>query len=947
MPVAQKAEPGMGRLRRSSFQTLAVWALLLLPHSSFPKGEMMRGWGPMRGTKRQVAAVTPVTAPLPPVAAGEVGETVLGNGLRVLTLESHAAPVASVWMVYKVGSRHEKPGRTGLSHVLEHMMFKGTETLPHGEIDRLLALAGADHNAWTDLDVTAYHSTLPAGGMEVALRIEADRMRNARMDEADWATEKSVILSELDGDENEPTTRLIDKLMETAFTVHGYRWPTIGKREDVAATTAADVRAHYETYYQPNNAILVLVGDFKTEAALELVRRHFDRIPRGPEAPEVTVREPEQTAERRVTLRGAAGARYGLAQYHTPGVTHGDVFALDLLDTILGSGRSSRLYDALVENGLTTDATCDLSLNRDSGWMSFLVTAPAGRGAKPEAEIEAALDGTLRALAEEGVTPEELRKAKNQAKAEFLYDQDSVTSLAESIAYYAAVHDWRHWRDYLEKVERVTCADVQRVARAWLRAENRSFGWFLPEAGRKKAAAAGPVAAELPERAGTRPRAVAANAEGRRVEWKVELPTAPDLTPRVHRTRLANGVTIILCENHATPTVVLRACCLAGGVLDPEALPGLASLTASMLDRGTKNLSADAIVDQLDSSGASLDFSASYETMDASLKAPADVFSPTLALLADCLRNPVFPASELKTVRSQLLTGLEENETDASYCAARALRRLVYPEGHALRHELEGTAAAVRKMKRADLIEFHSRHVRPDTLVLVVAGDFSTPALVAELTALFGDWQAPAGVAAPEKFENEMPELTSAPKTVIRLRDKTESIVMLAGRGVRREAPDLPAALLANQILGGEGEFTALLMKHVRDELGLTYGVSSAFSGSRGVLPWTLSMQNDPAHVEEALASVQEVILRLHEGKISEDDLTLAKAVMSGSAILTLETNDGLAATLRVLEYQGLGFDHLARHSEALRAVTLDEVIAAARKYLPAKFFATSIAGPG
>ena len=410
-------------------------------------------------------------------ARSPVHETTLSNGLKVLIQEVRTAPVVSFMVWYKVGSRNEGAGVTGISHLLEHMMFKGTPSYGKGEIARVLQRHGASFNAGTSLDYTCYYEVLASDRLELAVRLEADRMVNALIPEEEHRLEMTVVRSELERNEDNPHRALVLELFAQAFKAHPYHWPTIGWRTDVEQITTEEIRAYYRTHYVPNNAVAVIVGDVGPDEGLALVERHFGGIPRGPEPPPVRVVEPPQVGERRFKIRKPGDTRYLIVAWRNPDLMHEDNYALDVLGMILGHGRTSRLYRGLVEGKVATEVDAANETARDP----FLLIAQAT--VAPDAtleEAEAALHREVDLLRTEPVTPEELARAKRQVEASFVYSKDSIRSLAQQLGYFETVASYRYLDTYLEHLASVGPDDVRRVAETYLTEDARTVGVYDP-----------------------------------------------------------------------------------------------------------------------------------------------------------------------------------------------------------------------------------------------------------------------------------------------------------------------------------------------------------------------------------------------------------------------------------------------------------------------------------
>jgi zinc protease len=418
----------------------------------------------------------------PAAAAGPgVAEATLDNGLRVLVLEDHRSPVVSVQVWYRVGSRNERPGATGLAHFLEHMMFKGTPTHGKGEFARLVEQNGGRDNAFTSQDVTSYYVDTAAEKVEMVLALEADRMRHLLLDPKEIDSERQVVMEERrTRTEDDPDGLLSEEMSSLAFKAHPYRWPIIGWMADIERINPVELRAFYDTYYRPNNAMLVLVGDVKASEILSRIRQVFGAIPRGPDPPPVTAVEPPQIDERRLLVR-KAGAQLPIVDlaWHVPNFRSEDAPALELLSTILSEGRASRLYRRLTyERRLALSAGGDYSYFSVDPNIFWLFATPLP-GQSPEA-IERALIEEIERVKAEPVPAEELERAKNQVEASFIWRQDSVHSRATSLARFELVGSWRLLERFVPAVRAVTATDIQRVARAYFPTDRKNAAILLP-----------------------------------------------------------------------------------------------------------------------------------------------------------------------------------------------------------------------------------------------------------------------------------------------------------------------------------------------------------------------------------------------------------------------------------------------------------------------------------
>ncbi|MBS1127779.1 MAG: putative Zn-dependent protease, involved in pqq synthesis (ppqF) [Nitrospirae bacterium] len=409
-----------------------------------------------------------------------VTETILPNGLKVLLKEEHKSPVVTFQVWYRVGARNERLGKTGMSHLLEHMMFKGSKKYGPKQFSQVVQRNGGNDNAFTSKDYTAYFENLAADRLEIAMDLESDRMQNLLLDPKEFLSERDVVKEERRMRyEDDPTQTMVEQMMATAFSAHPYQWPVIGWMADIGNITREDLEKHYRTYYAPNNATVVVVGDFDSKKTLALVEKYFGSIPRGPEVPKVGAVEPKQLGEKRVKVKQEAELPAIYAGYKVPNLTSADSHALNVLQGILSSGKSSRLYRSLVYDkqialyagGDYDDVSTDPNL--------FYVYAGIMPG-KSEDEVERALYVEIDRMKNEPVSDEELQKAKNQAEAGFIMSQDSMFYQAMLLGQYETVANWKLLGAYLDGIRAVKKEDIERVARQYFTEDNRTVGILVP-----------------------------------------------------------------------------------------------------------------------------------------------------------------------------------------------------------------------------------------------------------------------------------------------------------------------------------------------------------------------------------------------------------------------------------------------------------------------------------
>ena len=415
--------------------------------------------------------------------ANKITQVTLKNGMKVMLKEIHTAPIISSWIWYRVGSKDESTGKTGVSHWTEHMQFKGTKKFPAHVLDKAISREGGRWNASTSSDSTRYFETMPADKIDLALQLEADRMQNSLFVEKDVASERTVIISEREGYENEPMFRLTEAVQQTAFNVHSYHHEIIGDMADLRTITREDLYQHYRRYYIPNNAVLAVAGDFETKPMLKRIAELFEPIPKGKVPPRLIRPEPEQKGEKRVYVEGPGETTFIQVAYRYPNATHPDYFPLQVLDSLLGganglSYKTSRLYRALVDKEFAVDVSSGSEATIDPFLYRIVITN------HPKRKLEktlAALDAELQKVQDALVPRNEITRAVKQARAVFAYGSENITNQAFWMGYVEMFSTYKWFTEYLNNLAKVTPQDVRRVARTYLQPNNRVIGIYVPK----------------------------------------------------------------------------------------------------------------------------------------------------------------------------------------------------------------------------------------------------------------------------------------------------------------------------------------------------------------------------------------------------------------------------------------------------------------------------------
>lgn len=880
--------------------------------------------------------------PLPPVKAAPtpsspvkliremqgVKEFHLPNQLKVLLVENHAAPVATVMVVYRVGSRNEAVGYTGSTHFLEHMLFKGTEQYNKAkgtQIANTLMTQGARFNATTWLDRTNYFETLPAAQLELALKIEADRMRHALIEDKERQSEMRVVRNEMERGENSPERIMWLQLFAHAFMAHPYHHPTIGWRSDVEGVPTDRLKTFYDDFYHPNNATLIVVGDMNSSQTLQWIETYFGQIPASKKPiPPMYTTEPPQQGERRFKLKRPGQVALVRMGYHVPPLEHRDSVALEVLQTILGSGPSSRLYRDLVEKQIASASSASNIQLRDPGL--FIVSADALSKVTPE-QAEKALQQVINTSQQTPPSAQELHKAKAQLKADFARSRHGTMQLANLLGEYEASAEWRYAMTYLARLETVSAAEVQAVAKKYLQEDNRTVGYFIPQKSQEFM-----IDERHPE------------VYDSKASQTASVKAAAPAKTEIKRLSIGPNAALLVQENHLDNTVSLQLSLMAGSIYDPPGKTGLADLTSKLLVRGTNKRTYQQLVEELELLGSGLSAQPELERLNIGMPALSENLPQTLAILFEVLTQPAFPQAELDKLKKQMSDGLRRELENTDTLAAEQMYQSLYPVGHPYRPaSIPEQIKSLENITLADIKAFYKQHYGSNRLIAAVVGDIQTPAIEAAFKKALGAWnpQNPVSVDIPDTALQAQGQ-----QRIKTMTDKANvSIAMGHQAPLKLSSVDYFPAMLANLVLG-QSTLSSRLGLRVRDELGLTYGISSTFPNTGlGAGPWMVNVTTNPVNVDKTIAAAKEVIAKYRQEGISTTELAQAKSAMIGQYLVSLSTNPEIASRLRQIEFYGLGQDYIQRRAQLIQQVTLAQVNQAIRKYFQPDRFTTVIVG--
>jgi zinc protease len=763
------------------------------------------------------ASAASAEAPRKAVSIEGVTEWQLANGLKLLTLPDPGADTVTVHIVYLVGSRHEGYGEKGMAHLLEHLLFKGSKGHPNLKED--FTRRGARWNGTTSNDRTNYFETLPAtdDNLEWAIGMEADRMVNSFVSKQDLDAEMTVVRNEFEMGENSPGSVLFQRMQQLAFPWHNYGNPIIGQRADIEKMPIDRLQAFYRTWYQPDNAVLLIAGRFDEARAVALVGKHFGAIPRPARAlPSYYTEEPTQDGERRVRLERVGDNQLVSAMYRAPAGSHPDFPAVDILANILGESPSGRLHRALVQQGLASAAWGAAREMHDPGYLYFGATlGKDGNAAAARDKLIEVIEG----LKKEKVQSAELERARTTLVNDFEKVQLDSGSLVRSLAEYIAMGDWRLFFLYRDRLRKVTLADVQRVAEQYLKPANRVVGEFVPTAQ--------PERAEIPQSPDLQ-GALAGYTGGETMRMGEAFDPSPqNIEKRLIKKDLSNGIKVALLPKQTRGGRAYATLTLHWG--DEKSLmnrEAACSFAGSMLMRGTQKKSRAELKEAFEA----LNATASVGGSGASIEVRGENLIPALRLVAEALREPAFPRAEFEEMKRAALTGAEAQRNEPSALAGVRLARHLqeYAPGHPhYTPTLDERIALLRAATLEDAVACYRQLYGATGAEFVAVGEFDPAALSRAVDELFGSWKTPHPFRrVPERYA-ERPGLEDSLVTP----DKANA-TLRAGLNLRMrdDHPDFAALVVANHLLGGSS--TARLPARVREKEGLSYSTYSSFFSS-------------------------------------------------------------------------------------------------------------------
>ncbi len=851
------------------------------------------------GTARAAAGT-----PKPPQVKLELEKYTLPNGLEVVLHEDHQLPLVAVNIWYHTGPANERPGQTGFAHLFEHLMFQSSGHVPEDSYFKYLEAAGSSFvNGSTDFDRTNYLEDVPSNQLELALWLESDRMGFLldRLTAASFANQQDVVRNERrQSVENAPYGLVEEELYHQLFPkTHPYYASVIGSHEDIQNAKVEDVREFFKSYYVPNNATLVIAGDIDRAKTKALVTKYFASIPRGNPIPPIEATTPPITSEHRATVTDEVELpRVFLAWITSPIFKPGDAEA-GLAADILGGGKASRLYKTLVyDKQIAQDVNASLQSLALGSVFEIEATAKPGHTAE---ELEAAIDSEIQKLATDGPTPAELAASQTSTYS-------GIVSSLERIGGFGGVADRinmynQHTKDpaYLNqdlaRYAAVTPEGVKRFATEQLAKDHRAIVYGLP--GKKV----------IPPAPPTPPAPAKEEASIQSKEpWRNSVPGAGPTPvvklPMAKRFSLPNGLTVLLVESHRLPIVAGTLVLRSGSAQDPQDLPGLAGFASSMLDEGTQKRDALAIANELHGLGASLNTGASVDGSTIACRSLKATAGSTMSILSDVALHPSFPEKDVDRLRDERVTSLLQQRDSPNQTASRIMWNCLYGPSHPYGHITLGTAEAIKKISRDDMMKFYQAYYTPQNAALVLVGDLSEPEAKKLATDALGSWTGPP-TETPRPPQGTM---ISSRVVIVDKPGMPQTALRVVQLGLMRSDPDFERMDLANTILGGL--FSSRINMNLREAHGYTYGAFSALSENRGQGPFLIGTS---VRTDVTGPSIDEILKEVHsmvEKPVTDDELRMAKESTIRTLPAQFQTTGSTAGTIATLYLYDLPPDY-------------------------------------
>ncbi|MDZ4849882.1 MAG: pitrilysin family protein [Pirellulaceae bacterium] len=867
-----------------------------------------------------------------------IEEYQLENGVQILLFPDSSKPVVTVSMTVFVGSRHEGYGEAGMAHLLEHMLFKGTEN--HPAIPKALKDRGAQFNGTTWYDRTNYYETLSADGdnLEFAIRLEADRLVNSKVRGEDLATEMSVVRSEFESGENDPQRVLQQRMMSTAYQWHNYGKSTIGNRSDIERVPVNALRDFYRKYYRPDNVMVVVAGKFESANALSLLSKYFGILDRPKVAIDKTyTMEPAQDGERTTVVRRVGDSQLVGAAYHIPSGSDPSYQAVDILSMVLADEPSGRLYKNLIETKKATSMHGGSYALHDPGLIFFLAEVPKDKSLE---DARTSLLATLEELAKEPVEEIEVQRAKTQILKARELRAANPSSLAIELSEWAAQGDWRLYFLNRDRVESVTAADVQAAANQYLTRNNRTVGLFIPADKAERI--------EVPEQ--TDYRALLADYQGREEIQQGEVfdPTPKNIESRTVRGELDSGISYSFLPKKTRGSTVNVSLNLRFG--DEKSLFGKTAaceMLGSMLMRGSSEYNFQQIKDRLDELVASVAIDSRPQLLQVKIQTKRANLPNVLAVVSSVLRHPTFPEKEFDVLRDDHIVSIETQLSDPQALAPITVTRALNPYKRGdLRYQpsIEEELEDFRNLKLIDVVDVYKRMLGGTSGEVSIVGDFEPEGTIEVLDELLSDWKptVPYHRATNTASTNHKRNVT-----LIETPDKPNSVFYASQQyAIRDDDSDYPALIIGNYVFGG-GALSSRIGDRVRQREGLSYGVGSGLTAhpidERCSL--TIYAIANPVNRDKVMAAIDEELEKIIEHGITQEELGAARDGYLKSLQVGRSSDGRLAETLSQNLFAGRTMEYFQGIESKIRKLKIEDVNKTIKEYFDPDGLVIAMAG--
>ena len=843
----------------------------------------------------------------------------LQNGLTVILKENPASKVCSVQVWVRTGSANETEKEAGITHLIEHMIFKGTSKRRTGEIARTIEAAGGEINAYTSYDRTVYYVEIASSHLDIALDVLLDAVQHSVFDPVELEKEKEVVLEEYRRGLDSPSRELGKAVMRLCFKKHPYRRPIIGYEKTIQSFDRNAILAYLDKWYTPQNMVIVVVGDFEAQRVLNLIKALTRDFPRRKWAIAKRPAEPPQRKYRQEIIRRDVRQAYVDISWHIPALSHPDTAALDVMEIILGHGKSSRLYNRIKARlNLVQDIDASAWEMKDSGLFSIDATLPPGNLPKVLEQIAQ----IIRQLQDTPVSQRELIKAKTIVEADFLYSMETASGQARTLGFFEAMtQDMKNCDTYLQQVRAVTAQEILEMARKYLRPANMSLVAMLP-----------------------RDQVVQLNEAN--VQRLFENPmlnraekcTGRDVVTEPKKVALSNGLRIIVKENHSLPIVSIAATMLGGTRLEPKGKWGLSRFVANMLTRGTATMSASEISREVETMGGRLETFSGRNSLGLTAKFLSRDFARGISLLGNVLTEPAFPEDEVEKVRTDMLQTIKTKQ-DRPMAQLFDLFYSTLYKHHPYGHPQTGTQETIKAISRDDLINWYRKMSDPSNMAVAVVGDIDADTAIQMLSARFSD--LPSHHYSPRPTPPEPPLTCNRTAVVHKKAAQVNFVLGFLDVGLRNPL-NAPMEIL-NTVLSGQG---GRLFYRLRDQQSLAYAVTSfrrpgletgAFGIYMGCAPEKFSL------AKEAVLGEMEALRA--EG-ITSRELQMAKDHLLGMLAIERQTNGSQAFNMALNELYGLGYRYDEKFAKKIRQVTLKEIKEAIKSLITPDRYVLVAIGP-